>query len=29
LDAVGGFDVLSISGTISGPGGGAIALAPN
>lgn len=29
LDAVGGYDVLSMSGTISGPGGGAIALAPN
>lgn len=28
-DAVGGYDVLSISGTISGPGGGAIALEPN
>jgi PEP-CTERM motif len=29
LDAVGGYDVLSISGTISGPGGGTIALTPN
>ena len=29
LDAVGGYDVLSISGTISGPGGGTIALMPN
>jgi hypothetical protein len=29
LDAVGGFDVLSISGTLSGPGGGTIALEPN
>jgi PEP-CTERM motif len=29
LDAVGGYDVLSISGTIFGPGGGAIALEPN
>jgi hypothetical protein len=29
LDAVGGYDVLSISGTISGPGGGAITLEPN
>lgn len=29
LNAVGGYDVLSISGTISGPGGGAIALEPN
>ncbi|MGH6799642.1 MAG: hypothetical protein ACREDI_14820, partial [Roseiarcus sp.] len=29
LDAVGGYDVLSIAGTISGPGGGAIALKPN
>jgi PEP-CTERM motif len=28
-DAVGGYDVLSISGTISGPGGGTIALEPN
>jgi hypothetical protein len=29
LDAVGGYDILSMSGTISGPGGGAIALEPN
>ncbi len=29
LNAVGGYDVLSVSGTIFGPGGGAIALAPN
>ena len=29
LDAVGGYDVLSISGTISGPGGGAISLVTN
>ncbi len=29
VDAVGGYDLLSISGTISGPGGGTIALAPN
>jgi PEP-CTERM motif len=29
LDAPGGYDVLSLSGTISGPGGGAIALIPN
>ncbi len=29
LDAIGGFDVLSISGTIFGPGGGTIALEPN
>jgi PEP-CTERM motif len=29
LDAVGGYDVLSISGTISGPGGGTIALTQN
>jgi hypothetical protein len=29
LDAVGGYDILSISGTISGPGGGAITLATN
>lgn len=29
LDAVGGYDILSISGTLSGPGGGTIALEPN
>ena len=29
LDAVGGYDVLSISGTISGPSGGAITLVSN
>jgi hypothetical protein len=29
LDAVGGYDVLSFSGTITGPGGGTIALVPN
>jgi len=29
LDAAGGYDVLSLSGTISGPGGGSIALVPN
>jgi hypothetical protein len=29
LDAPGGYDVLSISGTISGPGGGSIALVAN
>jgi hypothetical protein len=29
LDALGGYDALSISGTIFGPGGGAIALEPN
>ena len=29
LDAVGGYDILSISGTLSGPGGGAIALETN
>jgi PEP-CTERM motif len=29
LDAVGGYDVLSVSGTISGPGGGPITLEPN
>ena len=28
-DAVGGYDILSISGTLSGPGGGTIALEPN
>jgi len=28
-DAVGGYDILSISGTLSGPGGGTIALVPN
>ena len=28
LNAVGGYDVLSVSGTISGPGGGAIAWSP-
>ena len=28
LDAVGGYDVLSMSGTLSGPGGGTIALEP-
>lgn len=29
LDAAGGYDILSLSGTISGPGGGAIALVSN
>jgi hypothetical protein len=29
LNAVGGYDVLSISGTLSGPGGGAISLVTN
>lgn len=29
LDSAGGYDVLSLSGTISGPGGGAIALVSN
>ncbi len=29
LDSVGGYDVLSVSGTISGPGGGTITLEPN
>jgi PEP-CTERM motif len=29
VDAIGGYDVLSISGTISGPSGGTIALVPN
>jgi PEP-CTERM motif len=29
VDAIGGFDVLSISGAISGPNGGTIALEPN
>lgn len=29
LDAVGGYDVLSITGTMSGPGGGTIALIPD
>jgi PEP-CTERM motif len=28
-DAVGGYDILSMSGTLSGPGGGTIALEPN
>jgi PEP-CTERM motif len=28
-DAVGGYDILSISGTLSGPSGGTIALVPN
>ena len=29
MDAVGGYDVLSLSGTVSGPGGGAITLVAN
>jgi hypothetical protein len=29
LDAVGGYDILSLSGTIAGPGGGAITLVDN
>jgi hypothetical protein len=29
LDSAGGFDVTGISGTVSGPNGGSIALAPN
>ena len=29
LDAIGGYDVLSITGTVTGPGGGAIALVVN